>query len=204
MFVLITAGATRNPIDPVRYLSAGSTGRTGLDLARRLSDRGAEVLVLGSEETALRAPELDVEVYGSTRDLMARMERHVRARPSLALLHAAAVGDYEAARSDVKIPSGQEEWVLRLTPTPKIADRVRGWGHTGFFVTFKAASPETTDPRLVEIATAQRARTRCDAVFANVLGRLDTGVWWVNEAATRFEKREQAVEALVEATLRHG
>lgn len=197
MHVLVTAGATRNPVDAMRYLTARSSGRTGVAIARALRDRGHDVLLMGSEETHLRAPDLPFEEYGSTRDLMARMERWVRAHPSGAVVHAAAVGDYEADATDTKIPSGQPRLEIVLRPTPKIADHVRGWGHTGPYVTFKAASPETSDADLEAIAVRQRARVRCDLVFANVLGRIGTGVLLVGDTTRRFEERDAALAALV-------
>lgn len=203
MDVLITAGATRNPVDAVRVLTANASGRTGALVGAALEAAGHEVLVLGSPEARLRAEGagLAAEEYGSTRDLMARMEAWVRAHPEGALIHSAAVGDYELATEAGKIPSGKAELVLRLTPTPKIADHVRGWGLSGPYVTFKAAAPETTDEALVRIASAQRARTGCDRVFANVLGRLGAGVWLVGAQAVRYEDRSDAVQALVEGLI---
>ena len=204
MNVCITAGATRNPVDAVRVLTANATGRTGVRVGRALADAGHTVLVLGSPEAALRAEAagLTAEVYGSTQDLMARMERWVRAHPDGALVHSAAVGDYALAPDDGaprKIPSGLDRLELVLVPTPKIADHVRGWGLTGTFVTFKAAPPATSDEDLVGIARRQRARTGCDLVFANVLGRLSSGVWLVGEEAERFEGRPEAIEGLIAA-----
>ena len=94
--LLLTAGATRNPVDAIRYLSAHASGRTGIDLAGRLSGAYA-VHVLGSGEACLRAPAgLSTEEFTSTRDLMARMERWIRANPTGIVIHSAAVGDYEA------------------------------------------------------------------------------------------------------------
>ncbi|MFT5683640.1 MAG: phosphopantothenoylcysteine synthetase/decarboxylase, partial [Myxococcota bacterium] len=149
--ILITAGATRNPLDAIRYLSAFSSGTTGVGLARALSDAGA-VTLLGSAEACLRAGSgLETEEFISTRDLMARMERWVTAHPTGIVIHAAAVGDYEAAEGDgEKIPSGQSELIIRLRPTPKILDRISDWSADAKIISFKAASPETTDARLVE------------------------------------------------------
>jgi phosphopantothenoylcysteine decarboxylase/phosphopantothenate--cysteine ligase len=203
MNVLITCGATRNPVDAMRFVSSRSSGTTGITLARALVAHGHRVHVLGSPEAALRAPELDVEIYDSTRDLFARMERYVRGSPTATVVHAAAVGDYEVAHpSASKTASGSPEWTLTLTPTPKIADHLRGWGLTGPYVTFKAAAPETTDDALVEIASKQRARTGSDLVFANVLGRIGERVCLVSASGpTWFAHRDDAVAALIAALL---
>lgn len=205
MDVLITCGATRNPIDAMRVLTARSSGTTGVAIARALAEI-ARVHVLGNPEAVLRAPDLHVEEYGSTRDLMARMEAWIRAHPSAAVIHAAAVGDYERKDAQAsKIPSGAPEITLTLTPTPKIADHVRGWGLTGPFVTFKAASPETTNEQLVAIADRQRIRTGSDLVFANVLGRITSDVALVGpDGPTWFTRRDDALAALIRAIRARG
>lgn len=198
MDVLITAGATRNPVDAIRYLSAHATGTTGVTIARAVAARGASPWLLGSAEARLRAPELPGDEYFGTRDLMTRMEAWIRAHPKGTVVHSSAVGDYELAEPlKEKIPSGLPSITLTLVPAPKIADRVRDWGHTGPFVTFKAAPPGTTDDELVGIASRQRDRVRCDRVFANVIGRTDRGVWLVGDDAVRFERRADAVESLI-------
>ena len=198
MRALITAGATCNPIDAIRFLSASSTGRTGAGIARALVRRGIPVHLLGSVEALLRAPDLPGEEYGSTRDLMERMERAVRSSPGAAVVHAAAVGDYEAEPFCGKIPSGSASLTLTLRPAPKIADHLRGWGLVGPYVTFKAAPPGTTLEGLEAIARSQRTRTACDLVFANVLGHLGQDVLLVGEASRRFALRDEAVAALVD------
>jgi phosphopantothenoylcysteine decarboxylase/phosphopantothenate--cysteine ligase len=199
--VLVTAGATRNPIDAMRYLSARSTGTTGIALADALRAQGHAVHLLGSAEALLRAGHewaSNAEEYGSTRDLMERMRVWVVAHPAGAVIHAAAVGDYERADPDAsKIPSGRPELTLTLTPTPKIADHVRPWGLTGPFVTFKAASPETSDDELTAIASRQRERTGSDLVFANVLGRTGERVQLVGPTVARYARREDGLDALV-------
>ncbi len=197
MPVLITAGATRNPIDAVRYLSADSTGRTGIALGEALGAVGIEPYLLGSAEARLRAGGLPGEEYGSTHDLMARMERWVRANPAGGVLHASAVGDYEVAEpSDEKVPSGRPTWELVLVPTPRIADHVRAWGLTGPYVTFKAAAPGTPEAEVEALAKAQRKRTGSDLVFANVLGRLSKNILLVGEETRRFSTRTAAIAAL--------
>ncbi len=208
--VLITAGATRNPIDVMRSISANSSGATGLWLAGALAGLG-EITVLGSTEALLRAalerggaapPAGRVEQgFGSTRDLMDKMQAWVLAHPEGVVIHAAAVGDYEAAprtEGPQKIPSGQAELHLRLLATPKIVDRVRQWSPGVRLVSFKAASPETTPEELLAIAEAQRARTDSAAVFGNVLTRLgELAVIALPNGARRFTDRQAALQALV-------
>ncbi len=212
--VLVTAGATRNPVDAIRYLSAGSSGATGTWVARRVAAR-APVHLLASPEAELRLrlaglreggaelPDgLTVEGFGSTDDLLGRMERWVRAHPRCVVVHASAVGDYAVAEDAGKIPSGRADLVLALRPTPKIVDRVRGWSEGVHLVSFKAAPPATDDARLEAIARAQLVRTGSGLVFANVIGRIDRGVLLVEAGRTRrFEHRPEALSALVEHIL---
>lgn len=202
---LVTAGATRNPVDAIRYLSAGATGTTGIHLASHLSSVFATTL-LGSGEACLRArlanPDLSTEEFTSTRDLMARMERRLRTNPGGLLVHSAAVGDYEAQAVATKIPSGQAELVLRLTPGPKIIDHVRNWDPSLRLCSFKAGSPDWTDDHLEGVARTQLNRTQSDWVFANRLGALDTSCMVLDPAGTqRFASREAALSHLLSRLL---
>ena len=200
--VLISAGATRNPIDAIRYISAFSTGRTGVAIAEALSETGP-VTLLGSAEACLRAtasPTLSLQEYRSTRDLMQQMLSFIQANPRAIVVHAAAVGDYEIADGGQgKIPSGSDELILRFTPTPKIVDHLRAESAAIRLVSFKAAAPDTTDAQLVSIASRQRARTTSDLVFANVIGRLSSRVLLLGEQPTWHETRTGALTGLIEA-----
>jgi phosphopantothenoylcysteine synthetase/decarboxylase len=127
------------------------------------------------------------------------MEHWVKANPDGLILHSAAVGDYELAENTGKIPSGQPEVLLRLTPAPKILDQIRGWGFKGRLVSFKAGRPGLTGEQLEEIARAQALRTGSDLVFANVLGQLQEQVLLVGPEQTLVcERRGQAILGLVE------
>lgn len=197
--VLFSAGATRNPLDAIRYLSAHATGRTAVDLATRLAARGHRVHLLGSAEACLRAGNaVPTEAFTSTRDLMGRMERWCRAHPDGVVVHSAAVGDYEAAPRTDKIPSGQPSIQFTLTPTPKIVDHIRGWSPGVFLVSFKAADPSVDAAQLEAIARAQLVRTGSDLVFANVLGHIERDVLLVRPGGTEaFAARADALDRLV-------
>ena len=198
--VLITTGATRNPIAAMRHISAFASGRTGVGLATALA-ADATVHLLGHPEALARAPGgLSTELFGSTRDLMQRMEAWVQAHPTGIVVHAAAVGDYEVAAGAEasKIPSGQPELVVRLRPTPKILDHIRDWSTELRLVSFKAAAPGTPPAELQALATAQLRRSHSDLVFANVIGRTDQDVLLVDaQGATAHKAREAGLEDLL-------
>ena len=196
--VLITAGATRNPIDAMRFISAHSTGRTGAWLAGALEDTHS-ITVLGSPEALAHCPPtVAQEAYTSTDDLMTKMRTWVDAHPDGLVIHAAAVGDYAVDPIGGKIASGQDTLTLTLRPTPKILDAIRGWSPSVRIVSFKAAPPETDEASLEAIAAAQGLRTDSVAVFANVIGQLESGVLiWTRATVQRFEQRAEALSSLV-------
>lgn len=118
--VLVTAGPTREAIDPVRFLSNGSTGTMGYALAEAAARRGAEV-VLVSGPTALAAPpgvtRIDVT---SAEEMHAAAQQHAEADIVLA---AAAVSDYtpaEPSERKLKKDAAEEALTLRLRRTPDV------------------------------------------------------------------------------------
>jgi phosphopantothenoylcysteine decarboxylase/phosphopantothenate--cysteine ligase len=127
--VMLTAGPTREPIDPVRFLSNRSSGRMGYAVAEAAAERGAKVILISgptSLETPSGATRVDV---GTAAEMLAAVEQHF---PSATIaVFAAAVGDYrpsEAAKSKLKkTPAGI---TLQLQPTPDIlATCARKKGH---------------------------------------------------------------------------
>lgn len=196
--VLVTAGATRNPIDAMRFVSANSSGRTSVAIARRLGELDREVHLLGSPEAKLRSAGLSCQEFSTTRDLMRRMEAWIVEHPRCAVVHAAAVGDYEAATEHPgKIRSNLDELVVRLQPTPKIAEHIKDWAPGCFLVTFKAAPPGTGAEELVDICRRQLIATRSDVVLGNVLGELSTTTTVVDPSGSEaFDDRMAALNTL--------
>lgn len=197
--VLITAGATRNPIDAMRFISARASGRTGVGLARALGPAG--VTLLGSPEAILRAPgELNTIEFGSTQDLFSKLETWVHSHPNSIVIHSAAVGDYAVSTpaEGRKIPSGQVDLELKLVPTPKILDHIKTWSPAVFLVSFKAAPPGTSTDALITLTSKQATRTKSEIVFGNVLGQVGRGVVLVSsEKAQLFDERSNAVHELL-------
>jgi phosphopantothenoylcysteine decarboxylase/phosphopantothenate--cysteine ligase len=117
--VLVTAGPTREPIDPVRYLSNYSSGKMGYAVAEEARDRGAAVTLV-SGPVALAAP-VGVEVVRvTTARQMQRAVAEAAARAD-AVIMAAAVADFRPARAAAtKLRRGAGPPELRLAPTPDI------------------------------------------------------------------------------------
>ena len=202
--ILITAGATRNPIDSMRFISANSSGTTGAWIASHLVEH--EITVLCSPEAELRQPShTRTAVFYSTFDLLEKIKRWVIDNPKGAVFHCAAVGDYSAVPTDIKIPSGQKELTVVLTPTPKILDRIRSWSTDIWLASFKAAGPKTNESELITIAEKQMIRSKSDAVFGNVIGNITNGVVVATPNETKvFADRTDGLHALVNEFSQHS
>jgi phosphopantothenoylcysteine decarboxylase/phosphopantothenate--cysteine ligase len=116
---LLTAGPSREPLDPVRYLSNRSSGKMGYALARAAARRGAEV-VLVSGPTALESPSGVRMIHVTTAaEMHAAVIREFGT--ATAVVMAAAVADYRpVATADQKIKRGKDAIELRLEPNPDI------------------------------------------------------------------------------------
>jgi phosphopantothenoylcysteine decarboxylase/phosphopantothenate--cysteine ligase len=167
--VLMTAGPTREAIDPVRYISNRSSGKMGYALAEAARDQGARVsLVTGP--TALPAPKVHEVVPVESAD---EMYRAVMARVAACRIYigAAAVADYRpAAAGDRKIKKTRPELTLALVKTPDILSAVAASEPRPYTVGFAAE----TD-RLEEYARRKLAGKRLDLVAANWVGRAQGG-----------------------------
>lgn len=128
MNVLLTSGATREPIDSVRFISNLSSGRTGAAIAAALAGRGFEVTQLHGVDSVLAAGVAGQETFTDHASLDAILRRRLAQGAYDAVIHAAAVGDFSLAGSAAggKLGSDQE-LVLRLRPTAKLIDRIRGY-----------------------------------------------------------------------------
>jgi phosphopantothenoylcysteine decarboxylase/phosphopantothenate--cysteine ligase len=170
--VLVTAGGTQEPLDPVRHLTNRSSGRMGYALAESARDRGAGVTLV-SAPTGLTAPPGVECVAVRTAKEMAEAVLSRRLRTDV-LMMAAAVADYRpASRAEDKIKKGEGGLTLRLERTPDIlvsvADlRADGWPR--LVVGFAA---ETRD--LLDNAAAKLARKRLDLMVANDVSATDAG-----------------------------
>jgi phosphopantothenoylcysteine decarboxylase/phosphopantothenate--cysteine ligase len=148
MHLVVTAGPTREHLDPIRFLSNRSTGKMGFALAAQGAARGHEVLLIAGPVALPSPPGVTrVDVVSACEML----EAVQRALPQAdALIMAAAVADWRPRQtSPVKLKKRAMEGVLELTPNPDILLTVQPLKERRIFVGFAA---ETGDP----IAEARR------------------------------------------------
>ncbi len=162
--VLITAGPTREALDPVRFLSNRSSGRMGYALAAAAAEAGARVILVSGPATLDAPPEVvRVSVESAAQMHAAVLERVAQAD---IFIGAAAVADYTVERpASHKIKKGPGPWVLRLARTPDILAEVAARARPPFSVGFAAETE-----RLIENARAKRMAKGLDLVAANRVG----------------------------------
>lgn len=117
--VLVTAGPTREPSDPVRFLSNRSSGKMGYALARTAFRRGAEVTLISGPTT--QQPPAGVELIKVTTAMDMHQEVMARYQDKSVIVKAAAVSDFRCAtQSDQKIKKDRSSLVMELEQNPDI------------------------------------------------------------------------------------
>ena len=122
--IVVTAGGTREPIDPVRYITNRSSGKMGYALAEAAGDRGARVILI----SASTLPELaGTEVIEVETALQMKQAVDKALTQADALIMAAAVADYKPVKAEKeKIKKDIPALILRLEKTPDILAEARG------------------------------------------------------------------------------
>ena len=162
--VVITAGPTREPIDPVRYISNRSSGKMGYAMARAAAAQGAEVILVSGPVNLPAPPGVDVrsvitaqEMYESTHDNIADADIFIAA---------AAVADYRPADERTqKIKKTDETMRIDLVRCPDILQSIAALKSAPFTVGF-AAETENVD----EYARGKLEKKKLDMIIANSVG----------------------------------
>jgi phosphopantothenoylcysteine decarboxylase/phosphopantothenate--cysteine ligase len=168
--VLITAGATREELDPVRFLSNRSSGRMGFALAQAARARGAEVTVVAGVTNAEPPANVKLVRVLSAEEMRAAVMKEISG--ATVFIAAAAVSDYRPAeRAANKIKKAGESLTLTLKPTPDILAEVARGKQNGLLVVGFAA--ETND--VLKHARAKLEGKQLDALVANDITRKGAG-----------------------------
>ena len=145
--ILVSAGPTREAIDPVRYISNRSSGKMGYSVATAALRRGARV-VLVSGPTAITPPPGAVFVPVQSAEEMREAVRQHAAEATV-VIKAAAVADYRPRHLSVqKIKSRQERLLLELTPNPDILAEIAAQHPGALLVGFAAETEDRKSTRL--------------------------------------------------------
>lgn len=161
--VMVTAGPTREALDPVRYISNRSSGKMGYAIARAAAKRGAHVTLL-TGPVALAAPKgVTVVPFTTTQDLLDCALRYAPEQDIL--IQSAAPADYRAEQiADQKIKKNHgEDFVLRLVENPDVAATLgKNKREDQVFVGFAA---ETND--VLAHAQGKLVKKNLDMIVAN-------------------------------------
>ncbi|PJI90253.1 bifunctional phosphopantothenoylcysteine decarboxylase/phosphopantothenate--cysteine ligase CoaBC [Sphingomonas koreensis] len=159
--ILVTAGPTHEPIDPVRYIANRSSGKQGFEIAGALAELGARVTLVAGPvtlETPRGVDRVDVE---TAREMAAAVDA---ALPADAAVMVAAVADWRTAdAAEQKIKKGADTPALSLTENPDILATLGHGARRPKLVVGFAAETE----RVIEHATAKRTRKGADWIVAN-------------------------------------
>ena len=189
--VLITAGPTREPIDPVRYISNRSSGKMGYAMARAAIAQDAEVVLISGP---VNLPEpVGVEVHGvqSAQDMYEATHAHVEEADIF--ISAAAVADYRPADvKEQKIKKNEESMSIDLVRCPDILASVAALDPAPFTVGFAAETEKVDD-----YARSKLEKKKLDMIIANRVGDdcgFDTDDNSVNVFWTDGERRFPTAE----------
>ena len=187
--VVVSAGGTREPFDPVRFVGNRSSGRQGVAIATAAASRGADVTLVAANVDGSLTAGLDAHVVpvGSALELADAV--HAAAADADVVVMTAAVADYRPAevRSEkLKKDAQGERMSLELVRNPDVlADLVANRRTGQIIVGFAAETEPDRDARL-ELGRAKIARKPADMLVLNRVG-------W----SEGFEREENAIEVLV-------
>jgi phosphopantothenoylcysteine decarboxylase/phosphopantothenate--cysteine ligase len=176
---LITVGATREEIDPVRFISNRSSGKMGFALAEAAMRRGAAVTVV-SGVTTVDPPAGARVVKALSAEEMLKAVASEAGRASV-FIGAAAIADYRPAqRAEQKIKKSDDSVTLTLERTPDVLSQVAASRANGMLVVGFAAETEN----VVENAKEKLRSKKLDAIVANDVSRADSGFDTATNAIT--------------------
>ena len=182
--VLITAGATRERLDPVRFLTNDSSGKMGFALAEAARDRGADVTVVCGSVTASIPRNVSVIRIESAEDLLKAMSEQAPLHDIV--IQAAAVADYRpAAAEDMKIKKKKgQEMILTLVENPDVAKAVGKMKKDGQTLVGFAAETD----HLREFAQEKLTKKNLDLIVANDVTKEGAGFNTDTNIATLISK----------------
>jgi phosphopantothenoylcysteine decarboxylase/phosphopantothenate--cysteine ligase len=180
--ILVTAGGTQEPIDPVRYISNHSSGKMGYALAEAARDRGAKVTLVTAPTPLPEPIGVDVVKVNTAQEMHQAVEK-VATRAD-ALVMAAAVADYRPAKAAKdKIKKGEVGLTLKLEPTLDILSSVKG-----NFIKIGFAAESSN---LMENAEQKLKQKGLDLIVANDITASDSGFGTDTNRVTIIDRKSK-------------
>jgi len=177
--LLITVGATREEIDPVRFISNRSSGKMGFAIAEAARRRGATVTAIAGATTVDSPPGVDTIRVDSAMEMAEAVRREI-AKATI-FIGAAAVADYRPAeRANQKIKKNTESLTINLERTEDILSAVAANRHEGMLVVGFAAESEN----LLENAGNKLRTKQVDVIVANDISERNVGFDFDTNAVT--------------------
>jgi phosphopantothenoylcysteine decarboxylase / phosphopantothenate---cysteine ligase len=167
--VLITAGPTQEPLDPVRYISNRSSGKMGYSLADAAASRGARVILVSGPVHLTPPRGVEVIAVRTAVEMRAAVMEHLPAAGIV--VKAAAVADFHLAKvPDQKVKKTAARVSLELDPTPDILAELGRKKGDFLLIGFAAETQNLTQEAKRKLETKN-----CDMVVGNLVGGSETG-----------------------------
>ena len=204
--VVITAGPTREPIDPVRYITNRSSGKMGYAMARAAAAHGAEVVLISGPVNLPEPPGIEVRNVLSAQDMYEAT--HTCVGEADIFIAAAAVADYRPAEwREQKIKKNEESMSIDLVRCPDVLASVAALAAGPFTVGFAAETEKVDD-----YARSKLENKSLNMIIANRVGSdcgFDTDdnsvnvIWTDGEQRFPEARKSELARDLVELIARH-
>jgi phosphopantothenoylcysteine decarboxylase/phosphopantothenate--cysteine ligase len=184
--IVVTAGGTQEPVDPVRCLTNRSSGKMGYAVAEAARNRGAEVTLISAPTTLTTPPGIKIISVRTAEDMLKAVQEAVKKAD--ALIMAAAVADFRPVEAAIKKIKRQDlnELTIELEKTPDILAQVKG---SFIRVGFAAESHD-----VVANATEKVKRKGLDFIVANDITERDCGFGTETNRVTIIDSKGKVEE----------
>jgi phosphopantothenoylcysteine decarboxylase/phosphopantothenate--cysteine ligase len=180
--ILVTAGPTREPIDPVRFVSNPSSGKMGFAVARAAEYRGGKVTLITGPTNLLDPNNVAVIRVNTAKEMALAVFENIK--HSDIIIKTAAVSDYRPKdHAEQKLKKKKDELVLSLERTQDILKEIGRNKKEQILVGFAAETE-----RLEQHAEQKRAKKNLDIIVGNIVGHPDSGFGADTNKVTLFYK----------------
>jgi phosphopantothenoylcysteine decarboxylase/phosphopantothenate--cysteine ligase len=177
--ILVTAGGTREPLDPVRFIGNRSSGKQGVAIARAAAARGGDVTLIMAnlDDGVLHALPASIAVQHVSTTLELQEAALLASGTAELVIMAAAVADYRpetVADRKIKKETQGDTLELRLVKNPDILHELTSGRHDGQVIVGFAAETDPDRDALLALAVAKRERKGVDFLVVNRVGWTET------------------------------